>query len=468
MIHVAEHELAALPPASRFACDLLLDLSRLARVETTDTSLVRLVIAPSSPHGPRTARDLLTWQPHSVDGELRIGVDALALVADLAAARSEQQSNDADRFGRVPSRVNDLVAEGIERTPVLDIVAKRIAEAVQRVAGERPFRRLPAWPAAASWAAALTHDLDVVASWPLFAALRWVELARGAHLRLLSRAVAEAVRALGGDPVLEAVRVILDVESEYDIRSTWFVLAGVPTLSTFRRGDLTYRLESKRAHAVLVQIVAADHEVGLHGSFATYQDDAALRAERTRAATASGRPIDGARQHFLRMRPPGTQHAMASAGFAYDATFGFPDRNGFRLATASPIAAWDTRSATAIDIELAPLTWMDRSMSKYAGVQDPARWIDDALALAQTVRDVNGMWVGLWHPNLAGALGYPGAPAQYRRLVRELRAGGAYIAPLGELVAWRKRRRAFRLEHVAADGSFRSNDPELARSLTND
>jgi peptidoglycan/xylan/chitin deacetylase (PgdA/CDA1 family) len=449
-------------------------------VESSDAPLVRLVVVPSS-DGPRSVRDLLSWQPRAVDGELRIGLDTLALVADLAAARSEQESTEADRFGRVPSRVNALVVAGLERTPVLDIVAGRIGGAVQNAAAGRPFRWLPAWPTGASWAAALTHDLDVVAWrswaaalthdldvvawWPLFAALRWIELARGTHVRMLTRAFLAAARALAGDPVLEAVRAILAVESEFDVRSTWFVLAGVPTLSTFRRGDLTYRLESKRARAAIDQIVAAGHEVGLHGSFATFQDETAFRAERARAAAASGRTIDGARQHFLRMRPPATQRAMRSAGFSYDATFGFPDRNGFRLATASPISAWDVRGATAIDIELAPLIWMDRSMSKYAGVQDPARWIDDALALAQTAREANGMWVGLWHPNLADALGYPGAPEQYRRLVRELRAADAYIAPLNELVAWRKRRRAFRLTHVAADGSYRSNDPELARSL---
>ena len=468
MIHVAEHELAALPPASRFACDVLLDLSRLVRVETTDAPLVRLVVAPSSADGIHTARDLLSWRPRVVDGELRIGGDTLALVADLAAARREQESDDADRFGRVPSRVNALVAEGLERMPVLDILANRIAETVQSAGGTPRFRRLPAWPAGASWAAALTHDLDVVAWWPLFAALRWVELGRGLELEMLTRALASAARALASDPVLDAVREILSVEFDYEVRSTWFVLAGVPTLSTFRRGDLTYRLDSKRARAVLDQIVTADHEVGLHGSFATYQDANAFRAERSRAATASRRPIDGVRQHFLRMRPPGTLHAMASAGFSYDGTFGFPDKNGFRLGSASPISAWDARAASPIDIDLAPLTWMDRAMSKYSGVQDPSRWIDDALALAQAVREVNGMWVGLWHPNLAGALGYPGAPEQYRRLVHELRASGAYIAPLGELLAWRKRRRAFRVRHVAAEGSIRSNDPELERSLSAD
>ena len=54
------------------------------------------------------------------------------------------------------------------------------------------------------------------------------------------------------------------------------------------------------------------------------------------------------------------------------------------------------------------------------------------------------MWVGIWHPNLAPALGFPDAPAAYARLVAELAARDAYVAPLGELVAWRRTRRSLR------------------------
>ena len=56
------------------------------------------------------------------------------------------------------------------------------------------------------------------------------------------------------------------------------------------------------------------------------------------------------------------------------------------------------------------------------------------LELAERSRAVNGLWVGIWHPNLTPALGFPGAPAAYARLVIGLRERGAWIAPLGELV----------------------------------
>src|SRR2546430_9989656 len=57
-----------------------------------------------------------------------------------------------------------------------------------------------------------------------------------------------------------------------------------------------------------------------------------------------------------------------------------------------------------------PFTWMDRALSKYRGIEDPAAWSKDALELATTARAVGGLWVGLWHPNLTPALGFPDAP----------------------------------------------------------
>jgi hypothetical protein len=73
------------------------------------------------------------------------------------------------------------------------------------------------------------------------------------------------------------------------------------------------------------------------------------------------------------------------------------------------------------------------------------------LLLAERCREVEGLWVGIWHPNLAPALGFPDAPHAYAQLVEELVRADACVAPLGELVAWRRARRALRAR-VTSDG----------------
>jgi len=113
---------------------------------------------------------------------------------------------------------------------------------------------------------------------------------------------------------------------------------------------------------------------------------------------------------------------MQAAEFRYDTTWGFPDRNGFRLGVADVIPVWDAVAERPIGLDEVPLCWMDRTLSKYAGIEDPGAWVAEGEALAQVCRQVEGLWVGVWHPNLTPALGFPDAP-------------GAFHALLGRLVA---------------------------------
>ena len=68
-------------------------------------------------------------------------------------------------------------------------------------------------------------------------------------------------------------------------------------------GDSTYRPTAPSTRRILSALTHAGHEIGLHGSFATVKD---READDRAAPGASGdwltRPIDGVRQHFLRMR----------------------------------------------------------------------------------------------------------------------------------------------------------------------
>ncbi|HET7042052.1 MAG TPA: hypothetical protein VFI13_08525, partial [Gemmatimonadales bacterium] len=84
--------------------------------------------------------------------------------------------------------------------------------------------------------------------------------------------------------------------------------------------------------------------------------------------------------------------------------------------------------------------------------EDPRQLVADGLALAASVRAEEGLWVGLWHPNLAPALGYPGAPEAFEWLLESLAEQGPWMARVGEIVDWRRARRAARARAVAPDG----------------
>lgn len=445
---------APLTSAERFGLELLVDLARLVPMEDPEADVVAIEVVGDSDvvESPRSlaARD---WGFEAVDGAVRIPRGTLGVVVEVAGSAAEQRSSARDRHDRVPSSENPLVAAGLEREPVVSLAARSLREAVLRAAGRRAVRLAEPWPDGRRWAAAFTHDLDVVALWPVFAAARSLELARKGEARQFLGSGLAAARALVGDPVLEGLRWLLELERELGIHSTWFVLCGTPTGRTVAAGDLTYRPESRRARAAFDAIAAGGHEIGLHGSFATMESTSEMRAQRERLAGLVGEEPTGIRQHFLRMRPGATQRSMAAAGFRYDSTYGFPDRNGFRLGVADVVPAWDAADQRTAPLDEVPLHWMDRALSKYRGVENPDAWVDDALELAELCRKIEGLWVGLWHPNLTPALGYPGAPEAYERLVRTIAGQDPFIAPTRRIAAWRAARRSVRAERLSPDGS---------------
>jgi peptidoglycan/xylan/chitin deacetylase (PgdA/CDA1 family) len=313
----------------------------------------------------------------------------------------------------------------------------------------------------------LTHDLDVVSTWPVFTALRLVELARKKDIGRIASVAGAALRSIGGDPVRLAVDDILATERGANVRSTWFIICGTPTFATRRAGDITYLPESAAARSIISAIRDAGHELGLHGSFETYDHGDRFGAQRQRLERIIETPARGVRQHYLRMRPGTTQSEMAAAGFRYDSTYGFADRNGFRLGLADVVETFDVQSSRRLSIDEVPFVWMDRALSKYRGVESPDAWIDDAVALAAVCRETEGLWVGIWHPNLSPALGFPAAPAAYRRLVRAIIDESPHIDTLGNLVDWRRARRFARAAAIDAHGRVVVPSPGAALRLEN-
>jgi peptidoglycan/xylan/chitin deacetylase (PgdA/CDA1 family) len=443
---------ASLSAAERFALDVLIDLSTVLRFDgTADVVRLRVVDGASSDDTAAALR-ARGWGIAPSDGVVTVERALLRFVVDVAGAEDEQRSRASDRYQRVPATATRVVREAVEREPVVSRAAVALTHAVRAAAGRRLVLQIDAWPKGRRWAAALTHDLDVVDWWPAFTLLRLAELARNGELARAARVTLAAATSATRPVVFSAVRELLDIEARHRVRSSWFVLCGQPTLATARAGDLTYRPEGKRARRIMRAVRDAGHEIGLHGSFRTSEDHPLFAEQRELLRALADVDAAGVRQHYLRMRPATTPRGMHDAGFTYDSTYGFADRNGFRLGVADVVPLWDAEHQAPIGMDEAPFTWMDRALSKYQHVESPGVWIDDALALADVCQDVGGLWVGIWHPNLAPALGFPDAPAAYARLASELVARGAYVAPLGELVAWRRARRALRAVEYGEDG----------------
>lgn len=451
MIQV-DASLGQLLPSERYGLEVLIDLSRLLVADQSDCDLVRVVVV-ERPSAGSAAADLSSHAAlERGDGVVRVATASLRAVAEVAGGAMEQRSTASDRHGRVPSSENPLVAAGQSRRPVVSLLGQELRRAVLAVAGRRPVRSVAPWPEGHRWAALVTHDLDVVDWWPVFSVLRMTQLGLRGSWDLLMRVGRSARRNLGRDPVSRGVHSILQLEAHHGIRASWFIICTEPSLRSRLAGDSTYHADGPAARRILSALTQAGHEVGLHGSFVSAGDERRMASERRALARLTANPVLGVRQHFLRMRPGRTQERMVAAGFEYDATWGFADRNGFRLGIADPVPGWDASQQSTLPLDIVPLVWMDRALSKYAGIEEPGRWIEDARELMRECKAVEGSWVGLWHPNTMEALGFPGAEPAFVSLLQALADDRPYFATAHKLVQWRRFRRSVRAARVSADG----------------
>ncbi len=441
---------SSLAPRERHGFDILVDLARLVPVERT--------IAPDAVtsvdvhRGPTTPAQIEAGDFRTAfaveDGSVRVDEALLRWIVETSSARAEQESSARDRYGRVPTSENAGVRAKSERSAPIHAAASAFRGSVLAASGARDVRLVPAWPDRKSWAVAWTHDLDGVSAWPLFSGLRLIESAKRRSFGLLRRVAAGALRSIGRDPLGDGARELLSFLASRRLATTWFVLCGTPTWRTLLRGDLTYVPEGKPARR-LIEAIASEHEVALHGSFETSVRHELFEAQKNRLETLIGRSVVGNRQHFLRMRPGKTERGMARAGFVYDSSYGFPDRSGFRIGCADVVSSWDFERDVPNGLVEIPFVWMDRSMSKYQGIEDPRQWIRDGAEIANEVRASEGCFVAVWHPHLTDDLGYPDAFLNFQSFVTEIMSMDPYSATLESIVAWRALRRSIRiLEHA--------------------
>ena len=454
-----------LRPGEQFGLDVLIDLSRLLVAERAECDLVRLRVVDRGSAGSAAADLSPKAAVERGDGEVRVTTAALRGVAEVAGGAIEQRSTATDRHGRVPAAENPLVAAGQSRRPVVSILGNELRRAVFSVAGRRPARAVAPWPEGHRWAALLSHDLDVVDWWGLFPLLRMTQLGLKGDWHRIAGIARAARRSLGRDPVSRGVHALLQLEAHHGIRATWFVICAQPTLRSIIAGDSTYRPEGPAARRILTALTHAGHEIGLHGSFATAGNLKSMVTQRRTLSRLADSPVEGTRQHFLRMHPGRTQRIMVQAGFEYDASWGFADRNGFRLGVADVVPAWDAEQERTLPLDLIPLVWMDRALSKYAGVEEAGSWIEDARELARECKAAEGAWVGLWHPNTMEALGFPGAEPAFVSLLQSLADERPYFASAHKLVQWRRFRRSVRAARVSADGRVALSTVEGQRTV---
>ncbi len=388
--------------------------------------------------------------------QIRVAFDLVRGAFWLLSRQEELGDGNRDVFGRFDCSGSWLVRHGLAEVPVVDLYARLLARVLVEAAGGTclPLLRKLPWPRGQRTAVVLSHDVDDAGRFSPRQGLGMLSkaisqqsprgMARGSYYALAGLGHAVSRKS---DPYWN-FETVMELEAEAGFRSTFFF---VPQVTSARR-DPPYEVDTPRLRDLLSRLRAGGWEVGVHGSFDSYLDPEALRAQREKLERVSGGPVRGVRQHYLRLQVPDTYRAQADAGFVYDGTAGYRSTVGFRAGAAFPFRPFDSADGRQLPLLELPLTVMDGPLFWQLNLA-PAEASARMLALLETVRAVEGLAVLLWHQRVWHEKRYPGWHQVYGRAVDYLREDGkAWVATAGQVADWWLAREAVRLEMTSASG----------------
>jgi hypothetical protein len=168
--------------------------------------------------------------------------------------------------------------------------------------------------------------------------------------------------------------------------------------------DARYDLGETFIKQLLRRIHLRQHEIGVHGSYNTYQNLDQIKKERSALLQAcESQGIDkagrGNRQHFLRWDTSQTPDHLNAAGFEYDTTGSFADLSGFRYGTSRPFTMWGWQKNGSLRIKECPLVVMEDSVMDdcYMGLGRNADALDLMQLLKERAMQLGGDFTFLWH-----------------------------------------------------------------------
>jgi hypothetical protein len=171
-----------------------------------------------------------------------------------------------------------------------------------------------------------------------------------------------------------------ELEKQLKIKSVYYIYAGVPTrnLLDTRRWllDPSYDVKrDKRLQEKCCELLSDGHEIGLHGSFYSAEDEKLFLNEKEALEEVVNTGINKTRQHWLNYIEIATPYILDKAGINYDSSIGFNDTTGFRSGIASIYNPYDHRNQRAFSFYEIPLVLMDAHIDNHVKCDDDFDWL---------------------------------------------------------------------------------------------
>jgi len=211
-------------------------------------------------------------------------------------------------------------------------------------------------------------------------------------LRLDFSSVLRRIKVLTGtlpDP-FDVYPFIRQMEDQYGFRSTFFFLSG-----NYGQYDVNYALNTK-GFKELIRTMNSGRATGIHPSYKSNSSRELLSVEIKRFTAILGKRPEISRQHFLMIRMPETYKRLISVGITSDYSMGYASLPGFRAGTSLPFKFFDLQDERELPLLIHPFAVMDVTLKQYLHLE-PAEASAQINILVRKIKDVNGIFIPLWH-----------------------------------------------------------------------
>lgn len=278
------------------------------------------------------------------------------------------------------------------------------------------------YPDGKNFGVCLTHDIDYL-RFPRGDSLRSsIRSLKNLEIRKAFKWLAAGINRKS--TILRNIPRIMDLETEYDAKSSFFFLAQDQSAV-----DFIYRIEEFEESLGL--IADRGFEVGLHGSLLASVDLDLIQQEKRRLEKLLGKKVIGYRNHYLRFELPTTWELLTEAGFKFDTTFGYHDALGFRNGMCHLFQPFNLKKNQFLEIWEIPLVIMDTTLIQYLSLNTTQAW-DVIRQIIDVVESRKGIISILWHNSrMFGEL-----RKLYKKILSYCSEKDAWLASGEEIVSW--------------------------------
>jgi len=228
---------------------------------------------------------------------------------------------------------------------------------------------------------------------------------------------------------------IMKLEEELGVRSTFYFLNEKNLfkdkshrewlkLKNWKLYTGRYDIKDPEIVKVIKKLDRNGWEVGLHGSYDSYDDVDRLKYEKMVLEDILGHEVIGIRQHYLNLKKPDTWEIQKEAGLKYDSSLGSTEEYGFHFGDKVKFPFDD-------DFAVFPLTIMDSAlMSRTESLEEA--W-EECEKLLKQAREKNAIMTILWHPRMFNEKEFPGHAKIYRKIIEKAQEMDAWVGPIKKL-----------------------------------